>query len=380
MIKISIFTSGKSGQKLYKYCKKISSVQVISFVDNNANLYAKKIEGIPVISPYMLRNQMQSGDIDMVLVPSDRMVSYGLREYTLQLDNLDIRKYKIIPAYLTKKEDFSDIDVKQMEEIIYNGEYRKINQLQHLQFHVIDNCNLNCRRCQHFSNIANKDSFADFNSVERDFIRIKELVDDIGTIAVLGGEPLLNKELPQYIKMIRGLFPNSTLEVITNGLLVKQMDNELIETIKTNNVLINISYYPVLENTIEKIVKFLSENGIRFYIGPHIDSFSKRLVEDKNYDDLTTRFETCRDACCTTLRNHKIYPCYLPATSFIINEKMGTHICNDDCGIDIYSAESTGIDIVERLKRPFEACAYCGRVETYDWEQTKHVSREDWLV
>ena len=180
--------------------------------------------------------------------------------------------------------------------------------------------------------------------------------------------------------MIRELFPNSTLEVITNGLLVRQMDNELIETIKANNVLVNISYYPVLENTIEKIVEFLAENGIRFYIGSHIDSFSKRLVEEKNYDDLTTRFETCRDACCTTLRNHKIYPCYLPATSFILNEKMGTNICNDDCGIDIYSEGITGIDIVERLKSPFEACTYCGRVETYDWEQTKQASREDWLV
>ena len=115
----------------------------------------------------------------------------------------------------------------------------------------------------------------------KSFCGCRELFDDINTIAILGGEPLLNPELIKYIEMIRSLFNNSRLEVITNGILVRQMSDELISTIKRNDVFVNIYYYPVLENSIEDMVRFLTEKGLHFHVGNHIDEFSKKIAKQR---------------------------------------------------------------------------------------------------
>lgn len=381
MYKIAIFTAGKAGERIYDVCRKIEDVEVVAFVDNIANLYANRIEEIPIVSPFKLKRMVMTSDINLVLVPSHRMISYGLREHTLQLDKLNIDCYKIVPSWIIRKDEIEDNDIQRMDMIIKEGRYRTINQLQHLQFHVIDNCNLNCKRCHHFSNMAKPESYADYESVIRDFVRLRELFDDIGTIAILGGEPLLNPDLSKYIGTIRGLFEHSRLEIITNGILIRNMNSELIDTIKRNNVIVNVSYYPVLENTIEDIVNFLDKNKIRYHIGPHIDAFSKSLTLNENTTgNLQDVYNTCRDECCTTLRDHKIYPCYLPASVHIFNEQFSKAIDGKDCGIDIFEENISGIDIVERLKKPFDICKYCGDEETYSWEQTENVALDDWAV
>lgn len=380
MIKAAIFTAGKVGRRILEIVKKLEDVRVEYFIDNNANMYGRRIDDIGIISPYRAKKKMDQGEIELVLVPSDRIISFGLREYTDQLDKLGITQYKIIPAWITRKQEVEEGDAARVWEIIENGKYRSINQLQHLQFHVIDSCNLNCRRCQHFSNMAPKNSYADFDTVRKDFFRMRELVDDIGTIAVLGGEPLLNPELPKYLYMIRECFEHSIIEIISNGILARQMSEELIKAIKDNNVLFNISYYPVLKDCIEDIVIFLQQNDIRFFIGKPITEFSKRLTLESQKDDAVQKYISCRDSCCTTLRNGKIYPCYLPATVHIFNDRFGKCIDAGDDGIDIYREDITGEYIVERLKKPFAICGHCGTQEIYPWEQTKTANEGDWLV
>lgn len=382
MVRIAIFTAGNSGKRILELCKKMDNVIICAFVDNNANLYAKTIESIPIISPYKIKYLIEKGEIDFVIVPSDRMISYGLREHINQLNKLNIKKYKILPSWLIRKPRIEKDDVNIASDILMNGKYGEINQLQHIQFHVIDNCNLNCRRCQHFSNIAEKESFADFDVVKKDFIRLSHLVDDINTIAILGGEPLLNPQLEEYIKMIRSLFPHSRLEIITNGILVRKMPQTLIDSINDNDALVNVSYYPVLENCIEDIVNFLQNNKIHYLIGKHIDYFSKKLSltpEKLPAVDMQTKFDNCRDACCTTLRNGKLYPCYLPATAFVLNKRFGCNIGDNDSGINIYDNIS-GFEIIKRLSQPFNICRYCTNDEIYSWEQTRRVELSDWVV
>lgn len=380
MIRTAIFTAGKAGKRILDILRRLENIEVKYFVDNNANRYADYIENIRIVSPYTIKKELDMGKIDFILVPSDRIISYGLREYTAQLDSLKIMKYKIIPSWMIRKEIIDDSDVKKMLRIIESKEYRKINQLQHLQFHVIDNCNLNCKRCQHFSNIANKDSFASYDDIKRDFDRLQELFDDIRTIAILGGEPLLNPELPKYCYMIHEHFEHAQIEIITNGILVRQMNSELVRAVRENNVLMNISYYPILDDIIEDIVKFLKTNDMHFHIGNRISEFSKRLTLEKQTDDINEKYMLCRDSCCTTLRNGKIYPCYLPATVHVFNDTFRQNIDMVDEGINIYQQTVTGEFIVERLKTPFEICKHCGIPESYPWELTKIASKNDWLI
>lgn len=387
MYDVAIFTAGKAGKRIYEMCRLAQNVQIKCFVDNNANLYGETIGSLKIVSPFCLKKMMDLKELDFVLVPSDRMISFGLRDFIQQLEKLEIEKYKIVPSCMIRKRQIENRDIEQFKEILYNPKYKMINQLQHLQFHVTDNCNLNCKRCQHFSNMAKPESYADFDQVKRDFGRLRELFDDIGRIAILGGEPLLNPELSKYCYMVKENFENSRIEIITNGLLVRQMNDEVLKAVKDNGIIINVSYYPVLEHIIEDLVIFLKENNLCYCIGSHIDVFSKRLLlhenREESMEDLEKKYKVCRDACCTTLRDGKIYPCYLPATVHIFNDNFHERIGergDEDNGIDIYEKNITGIEIIERLKHPFGICRHCGKEETYDWEQTEYADRSDWII
>lgn len=376
-MKIAIFPAGENAKKLYFILKEQGGVEVCSFVDNAPSREKGTISPeppIPVITPDEAKRQMDMGKIDKILVCSVRVLSHFLDDILRQLEELDISDYYIVPAYIFRK--------KQLNEADFHNIFTKwedFSQLQHVQFHVSDQCNLNCRRCQHFSNIAENPGFPRFEEIERDFTRLRELFSNINRIAILGGEPFLNQELYRYCKMLRKLFPYSFIDIITNGLLVRNMNKKLLSTIRENDIIVNISYYPVLEPVKEQLVSFLKEKRIRYIFGTKVETFSKKMTlhENENYK---RQFQECRDRCCTMLRDGKLYPCYLPATIPIFNSHFGTKIKGSDSSIDIYNPTITGHQILERLRREFYICKYCTCNETYPWEQTKNACMEDWVV
>lgn len=96
--------------------------------------------------------------------------------------------------------------------IIQNGEpipgtYAKVSadgsDMLYLETHVADMCNLKCRGCMHFSNIAIHPNYPDLQKFERDFRRLSELFSNIFIIRLMGGEPLLNPGLGEYIRIAR---------------------------------------------------------------------------------------------------------------------------------------------------------------------------------
>lgn len=376
-MKIAIFPAGRDGRRLYSILKNVNDVEVKYFVDNNLNKTNEKVDQdvcIDVVSPPQIKRLMDDKLVDRILINSGWGLSYILDEMKEQLEFLEIDNYSIVPAYILRKEKLDETDYQK----IFIGK-KDFNQLQHLQFHVADKCNLNCRRCQHFSNIASDIAFPKFENVERDFFRLKELFNDINRIAILGGEPLLNPQLPQYCRMARQSFPYAKIDIITNGLLVRNMSRELITTVLENDILINISYYPVIELIKDDIINFLRINKMRHIIGPKINTFSKKMTLHPLQNPLD-QFKKCRDRCCTTLRDGKLYPCYLPATVSIFNKQFETDIVATESCIDIYDPNLTGYKILDKLSYGFDICRYCTNEKIFPWEQTNEVLLDDWII
>lgn len=376
-MKVAIFPAGENGRKLYSILQQCTEIEVCCFVDNAPSEEKGMINSklsLPVITPKDVKIQLGANDVDKILICSVKVLSHFLDDVLRQLEELDIRDYYIVPAYIFRKEHLDRADIQNIFT-----KWGDFSQLQHVQFHVSDQCNLNCKRCQHFSNIADNPGFPRYEEVERDFQRLRELFSDINRIAILGGEPLLNPELDRYCVMLRELFPYSFIDIITNGLLVRNMDEKLISAIVENKIIINISYYPVLESIKERLIRFLKEQGIRYVFGTKIDTFSKKMTLKGN-ESSERQFSSCRDRCCTMLRDGKLYPCYLPATIPIFNNRFGTKINGNDSAIDIYKPEITGHQILERLRRNFDICSYCTHDELHLWEQTKNASINDWVV
>lgn len=111
------------------------------------------------------------------------------------------------------------------------------NVLPHGEIHVIDKCNLNCHGCMQFCPLyyGEKDQ-PTLESCTSTLKMLKEKVTSIAHFSILGGEPLLAPNLKDYIQMVRKLFPETEITLTTNGLLIPDAADELMECIKHYNL------------------------------------------------------------------------------------------------------------------------------------------------
>lgn len=88
-------------------------------------------------------------------------------------------------------------------------------RLPYAEFYITNVCNLTCAGCNRFNNykFAGFERWSDLEPVYQRWA--DEFV--IGTVSILGGEPLLNPEFMLWLEGVRALWPNSMLMVGTNG-------------------------------------------------------------------------------------------------------------------------------------------------------------------
>src|SRR4030067_480702 len=78
--------------------------------------------------------------------------------------------------------------------------------LSYLEVQLVDHCNMNCSGCSHFSPLADK-FFADIEQYDRDMKQLRQLVANIMTFRLLGGEPLLHPHVSMFLDSTRTWFP-----------------------------------------------------------------------------------------------------------------------------------------------------------------------------
>jgi hypothetical protein len=213
--------------------------------------------------------------------------------------------------------------------------------------------------------------------MRKDLLQLKKYIQDVGVVRILGGEPLLNPCLTEFIKYTREIYPNAIIYVVTNGLLIEKIDENLINTMRNEMAFFHISYYPPLENRIIQIQKFLVEKGIAYTLSPLNKEFNKTqsLTDNKNPDF----FYSCFQASCTCIHEGKLAPCYAPFTTKYFNEAFNQNLPTDE-GIDIYDEELSMQELKLRLLIPMERCNYCIAGEAMPWEIVgKNSSLEDWI-
>ena len=137
------------------------------------------------------------------------------------------------------------MDNKEFLNLI-NFTRNKQTHLCQLELHLADHCNLNCRSCDHYSPIS-EECFPAFEKVSSDMKKLSEITNaNIDNILLLGGEPLLNKDIEKYVVMVRDLFPNSNIQIVTNGILLKKQSEE---------------FYDCCDKEVEKVLEEY-QNGI----------------------------------------------------------------------------------------------------------------------
>lgn len=207
-------------------------------------------------------------------------------------------------------------------------------------------CNLSCKGCTNYSDLKHS-GYVTWKNGKRD---LEQWLDrlDIPDFGLMGGEPLMNPDVLNWISGCRELMPDSQLRFTTNGeLLHKHL--EILDLVHdVGNVVFKISVHRFdknLENIIEYIFdkfkwEIVHEYGITRYINRKTNvrfqinrpqTFIKTFRRD--YEDMLPNdskpeesFDICIQQTCPLLHNGRIYKC---STSGLLLDTL-QHTGNED--------------------------------------------------
>lgn len=252
--------------------------------------------------------------------------------------------------------------------------------IPYIEFHIADHCNLNCHACGHCSSLVQKPVFPVFEKLTKDFEQLHKFIDDIGTIRIMGGEPLLNPEINKYVKFMRKLYPLADIRVVTNAILLPKMPEKFFDTLRENNVSVDISVYPPMKDKIPAIQNLLQSKGVQVGIGSVTkDYFGKNRVIHP-HSHLYETFAKCGSAMCNFIYDGKIAACCVPFTTKYFNEYFNQNLPTDGY-LNLYDESLTSEKITRYILSPMKACGHCGTGQSIKWRPVKHpVELSDWVT
>lgn len=306
----------------------------------------------------------------------DAIVNVSGEHYVFweMIEKIGFKEIYVLPIYIYQQDKEGKFTIG--EEIIYP--YKEIKpELLSMEFHLADHCNLNCKGCAHFSNLVPEPVFADLEQFEKDCRRLSELFSNIQQFFLLGGEPLLNKNISSFIKVARNSFPYARICIVTNGLLMLSLSRETIEAIHDYNVEVSVSAYNCLD--VDKIKKFANNNKIITDYRMEKGGFTK-YINLKGDSDAKEMFEHCPRRSCFYLDKGSIAACAMPFVVKYFNQYFNESILENE-GIDLYHSNLDGWEILKRLFSPMDTCKYCGEPVPFRWEIAKApFDKTDWCI
>ena len=238
--------------------------------------------------------------------------------------------------------------------------------IDRIEYSIIDQCNLNCAHCCHYAPIAKPYTVTRIQ-FHRDVVQLGKLTAGgkyLGTLGILGGEPLLHKDFIDLCIDARECLPLSRIRVTTNGLLLNKLTKQQLCILRRFDIEILISKYRE-EDDFDAMDKLLTEYGIvhKFCNNNELVEFAKYSIDETGSQNPEESHKLCElwkeYYTCHELRDGKLYPCSQIARAESLNEAFGLNlkITNNDY-VDIYG-DYTLAQIESAMRNTPDYCKYC---------------------
>ncbi|MCH5249290.1 MAG: radical SAM protein [Lachnospiraceae bacterium] len=381
--RIGIFGAGNFGQYVYDVMKHHSNKEIICFLDNNAGNILREI---PVWSVSELKVHML--EIDQIWLAVKNF--YQMGDIVLQLHDIGVKEIWIIKPDLWNKRMLEQSIFEIENRYMYYLDISKKAVITKLEFDVCNVCNLNCRGCGHFAPIF-KGEYVRVEDFQKQMDLLSRRFANVFRFRLMGGEPFLHKEFDKFIKIAREKLPYTHLEIVTNGLLLKNVPDYIWQAIIENEAVLNISLYPPTFRIKDEIVAMLGEKGIEYSFGSGleqynedgiIEEFHKCFTENKTHNPIIA-FRHCMFKSCHYLRDGKISKCSYPLLSYSINDYyQKKYIVEEADYVDLEDTKILPWDMVRRLRAATPFCAYCieDAPVRFSWQTGGDYRFEDYII
>lgn len=252
-----------------------------------------------------------------------------------------------------------------------------------LEYNLVEHCNFSCAECSHMSPHMQTASVP-LDAFESDIKRLAT-VYHVERLRFVGGEPLLNSRILDYVQVARESGIGECIEIATNGVLLDRVPDELFARVDR----ISVSWYPDSrshERILESAAKKCRHHGIEFRV-ERIARFRRMQVagpidDRRMVNDIYRSCMIAHTWYCQTFYDGQFYLCSRPVFAAAYLQRTGVP------APDFRSLDGVPLhepDLRERLlevlssRHPLRACEYClGTVGRYvPWSQLPTGARRD---
>lgn len=373
---VAIITWGDESRILYDLLHR-NGYNIVCIIEDNNCKWDLRYKEAPIVSSGKGAVMFEAGSIEKFIVPSlDEQLNYRAEKmisaYGIDLDNLLYAPIETLKGELSDGEKIAKICL-----------YTERTELETMEIHAAEHCNLNCKNCSMFCGLVETCDFPCYQEFEEGIKQLKNFFPHIKKFRIIGGEPLLNPELDKYICLIRNVYPYTDIRLISNGILVTKMSDQLIQTIIDNDVTFIVTQYISLKHSIDEINRFLSKTGIRYIVTEAVLEFQK-IYNALGDSDIDENFYRCHwKGSCATMYGTKIATCYVPFVIHYFSDKFNLAI--EETGkIDLMEEGLTAQEIIKRMHTPFDMCRYCAPKGNWtEWERLpdkNNTTIQDWSI
>ncbi|MEZ3435959.1 MAG: 4Fe-4S cluster-binding domain-containing protein [Lachnospiraceae bacterium] len=329
----------------------------IFFIDNNPDKQGKKIDGVNIIS---LEDYLKVRDGQIVV--------------SVAAENSEAIVSQLEKNFLKWKCDFWLYDefVNYIFPII-STYYHEKSFVSLAQISLTERCTLKCKKCAHGCFAVSNNTAVDLtlNQVYKGADSFFAKVDFIKEFVLIGGEPLLYKDLAQVVKYIGEHYRNriGIFSITTNGTIIP--DEETLQVCQKYKVLLRISNYsgqiPRLKQRYKELKKVLEEKGISYFWGKEEVEWMDYGFEhvDRKGEALEKVFDSCKTPC-REIRENRFYYCVMARS---VSDNLGFHVGNEDF-LDLddldgkgYKKELLEFTLGYSEKGYLDMCNYCNGAE-----------------
>jgi hypothetical protein len=241
--------------------------------------------------------------------------------------------------------------------------------LPYVESMLIYPCNLKCEGCSTFSNLKR----TGYVGVEQGISWLRPWTErmQIQAWGAMGGEPLMNPEMYDWIVAVRKLLPDAQIRFVTNGLLLEKHWRivELLHEI--GNCILKITVHlsnPKIQSAIDRVFRTYEceqvyEYGIHRYKLPNEMRFQVSKPKwftrtfQGSYKNMhpwnshpVEAFDNCHQTTCPMLLKDRLYKCSQAA---LINDVWAMHNQPNSDAWQPYLNTGLGPDATDKQLRAF---------------------------
>ena len=286
---------------------------IVCIGDNDKEKVGTCLEGISIYSKEMIKEKYPDACIVITVGNSD--IAENIKQ---ELTDLGFHDFISRQALLHR---FEFDGQREKALVVRDGKYI----LRQIVVCITERCTLKCKNCSQLMPKFTHPEDIDTEQVIESIHNLTDSITYVQDVTLLGGEPLMNKNLPQICKAVGELKKKGKIKfinIVSNATIVPNED--LLHVMKEYDIMIMFSDYGKLSANMEKAQQVCKDAGVQWryaYLGGkneekieywnELGSLEKRNLTKEQLDN---KFKNCNSVYdCNMIYRGRYYFCSFSA-------------------------------------------------------------------